>query len=99
MTQGYKRISAVKTTFEILEYLSDRSGPVSAKEIGAALRLPYGTVMSHVATLCDGGYIIQAEDGGVRIGTRMSIFWLRLKGGSEMRKTTIEQALGLLAGI
>jgi DNA-binding IclR family transcriptional regulator len=98
MTQGYKRIAAIKTTFEILEYLADRSGPVSAKEIGIALRLPYGTVMSHIATLSDGCYISQAGDG-IRIGTRMSLFWLKVKAASEARKSTIEQALALLGGV
>lgn len=99
MTTGYKRVGAVKTAFEILEHLADRAGPVTPKDIGIALRLPYGTVMSHVATLSDGGYIVQGADGGVRIGTRMSVFWLRLKAQSEMRKTTIEQALTLLGTI
>ncbi|MGA2735808.1 MAG: winged helix-turn-helix transcriptional regulator [Syntrophobacteraceae bacterium] len=98
MTAGYKRIAAVKTTFEILEYLSDHPGPVSQKEIGIALKLPYGTVMSHVATLCDGGYLVQAGDG-IRIGPRMSVFWLKMKAHVEMKRATIEQALSVLGGI
>ncbi|MGA3114824.1 MAG: helix-turn-helix domain-containing protein [Syntrophobacteraceae bacterium] len=98
MTQSYKRVSAVKTAFEILEHLSDQAGPVSPKQIGIALRLPYGTVMSHIATLSDGGYVVDAGDG-VRIGTRMGGFWLRVKAGAEMKRTTIEQALSVLGGI
>lgn len=98
MTASYKRISAVKTAFEILEHLSDQSGPATPKEIAIALRLPYGTVMSHIATLCDGGYVLR-EGSGVRIGTRMCAFWLKAKASVEAKRTTIDQALGVLAGV
>ena len=96
MTNGYKRIGAVKTAMEMLEHISNQPGKTSPKEIAIALRLPYGTVMSHLATLCDGGYITMTPEGGVQIGVRLSLFWLRLKAVAETKRTTIEQALGML---
>jgi DNA-binding IclR family transcriptional regulator len=98
MTDSYKRISAVKTAFEILEYLSDRAGPATPQEIAKAVQVPYGTAMSHIATLSDAGYVI-GDGAGVRIGTKMSAFWLKFKVGAEMKRTTIEQALAALGGI
>ncbi len=98
MTDSYKRISAVKTAFEILEYLSDRAGPATPHEIAKAVQVPYGTAMSHIATLSDGGYIVD-EGAGVRIGMKMSAFWLKMKAAAEMKRTTIEQALSVLGKI
>jgi DNA-binding IclR family transcriptional regulator len=98
MTNGYKRISAVQTAFEILEYLADRAGPESPKEIAKAVKVPYGTAMSHIATLCDGGYLVD-EGSGVRIGTKMSGFWLKMKAGAEAKRTTIDEALKVLGQI
>lgn len=98
MGSSYKRIAAVKTSMDILEYLSNQTRMVTGKEISEALNLPYGTVMSHIATLADGGYVSAVGDG-LKVGTRMSLFWLRLKAEAEGRRTTIEQALGLLGGM
>jgi len=98
MTNGYKRIAAVQTAFEILEYLAGRSGPETPKEIAKAVKVPYGTAMSHIATLCDGGYLVD-EGGCIRIGTKMSCFWLKLKAGAEMKRTTIDEALKILGQI
>ncbi|MEM5789380.1 MAG: helix-turn-helix domain-containing protein [Syntrophobacteraceae bacterium] len=98
MTRSYKRIGAVKTAFEILEYLSIQHGLVNAKQIATELRMPYGTVMTHMATLLDGGYVSQVGDG-FKIGTRMSLFWLRMREMAESRRMTIEQALSVLGGI
>lgn len=98
MTKSYKRIGAIKTTFDILEHLSAQTRAVTAKEVADALRLPYGTVMSHIATLTDGGYVVQAGEG-LKIGPRMALFALRLKAELERKHANIEQMLSLMADI
>ena len=97
MTSGYKRIESVKTALAVLEHLSNRKDPIQARELGIALKLPYGTVMTHVATLEDLGYVAN-EGGGIRIGPKVAMFWFKQMERVEAKRTTIEQALAVLEG-
>ena len=49
----YQRINAVKVTVTILRYLAEQKQPVSGQDIAAAIGVPHGTVMCHLATLED----------------------------------------------
>ena len=53
----YKRIEAVKKAGEILKYLANQKEPVNGPAIATAVNLPVGTVMCHLATLEDLGFV------------------------------------------
>lgn len=60
---SYKRIKAVKIGNEILKFFSDQTGPVSAAEIAKALSLPTSTVLCHLATHEDSGFVEKVGEG------------------------------------
>lgn len=95
MTASYKRIAAVRLAFEILEHLSERDEPATGTEIAASMRLPYGTVMSHLATLSDGGYVALAGER-YKVGPKMAAFWAKSRAALEVQRTLIDRALSAL---
>jgi len=96
MTDSYRRIGAVRTAMDVLEQLAQCNDLVTGKQLAEQMGLPYGTVMSHLATLCDGGYVIQVGEG-YRIGARMSLFWVRTKAELEAKRSILDQALSILS--
>lgn len=78
----YKRIEAVKKTLEIIDYLGHQKEPVTGVDIAKAVSLQAGTVMCHLATLEDGGFV-QQVGGAYRLGMKLAVLWARKKAALE----------------
>ena len=91
---SYKRIGAVKTAAAVLDRLAETHG-AKAKELAEALQLPYGTVMSHLATLSDCGYVRQEGERFV-LGRKFAAYWAMLKAELEEQRDKISSALAAL---
>jgi DNA-binding IclR family transcriptional regulator len=78
----YKRIGAVKTTLNILRFLSDQKEPVSGRQIAAALAMPHGTVMCYLASMEDGQCVSSIGDK-YEIGQGVAYIWARYKANME----------------
>ena len=59
----YKRCESDRKFTEIIEFLHQQIRPVTAAEIGAALDIPAGTVMTKIAWAIDCRWVRQTGDG------------------------------------
>ncbi len=97
MGTTYKRIKSVFTTFEILEYLSDCREPVTGSQIANDLDQPFQTVMCHLASHQDKGYV-QTIGDKYKIGMKLAVFWARMKSAKESDLQGIQDDLQALNG-
>ena len=86
----YRRIDTVRKAGEILKYLAAHKEPAQAKEIAQAVSLPVGTVMCHLATLEDLGFVMAVGDR-FKLGMGLALFWARVRSGLEADRTRIEK--------
>ena len=91
----YKRIEAVKKAGEILKYLANQKEPVNGPAIATAVNLPVGTVMCHLATLEDLGFVRTLGDR-FEIGMELSLFWARKKALLSAEKERIDRDIKAL---
>lgn len=97
MATTYKRIRAVATTLEILECLADSRVPLTGSQVAERVNAPRPTVMCHLATLGDGGYV-QGIGEKYRIGMKLAVFWAHLKARKEDELKTVQNDLAILGG-
>jgi DNA-binding IclR family transcriptional regulator len=74
----YRRIASVRKTCEILAVLADAKEPITGNEVAIRVQESQGTVMCHLATLQDAGFV-QDVGGGWRLGMKIALFWARVK--------------------
>lgn len=89
---AYRRIEAVKKTTEILEYLAGVKEAADGPQIAAAVGLPIGTVMCHLATLEEAGFVT-CVGGGYKLGMKLALFWARVKSSLEGQRDRTIAAL------
>jgi len=89
----YKRIASVKTTLDILGFLSDQEGPVPGSEIARALDLPPGTVMSHLATQEDASFVRRVGDG-YELGPLLATMWAQYRKRLQSKIEKMNEELG-----
>ncbi len=92
MGKSYKRITAVNLTNQILLYLSKQRSPVSAAQIAHGTGIPYGTVMCHLATHEDFGFV-RIVGEGFELGMNMALIWARAKSREEAKRDEAERNL------
>lgn len=95
--KSYRRIKAVDTTFEILEYLAECREPVTGSRVAEDLDIPFPTVMCHLASHHDRGYV-QVIGDQYRLGMKLAVFWARMKSMKEIELQGVEQDLAELNG-
>jgi len=88
----YKRIEAVTRTGEILKYLANQKEPTNGPQVAAGVNLPVGTVMCHLATLEDLGFVSTVGDR-FKLGMGLALFWARVKSNLEVERERIEKDL------
>lgn len=88
--RSYKRIGAVTKSIEIMGFLSEQRGPVPAREISAAVSLPYDTAMCHLVTLED-EQLVKCANGNYELGPRFSVFWSRYRARLEAQINRLQQ--------
>lgn len=91
----YKRIGTVKTTLDILKFLSNQREPVSGKEVATALDVPHGTCMCYLATLADSGVVRQTREY-FELGMGMAVFWAKVKSKKEAERQNVNRELEIL---
>lgn len=92
----YHRIAAVRKTCAILAILAEAKEPITGAEVAVRVQESTGTVMSHLATLEDAGFV-QEVGGGWKLGMKLALFWARVKSGKEAERGRIDsdiEALG-----
>lgn len=93
----YHRIAAVRKTCAILAILAEAKEPITGAEVAIRVQESTGTVMSHLATLEDAGFV-QDVGGGWRPGMKLALFWARKKSELESERIRIDQELEKLGG-
>ena len=91
----YKRIAAVQLTIRILKMLAEQKKPVSGQEVTRALDAAHGTVMCHLATLEDDGFVRRIGEH-YELGMELALFWARKKSQIENSIAIKHQELNLL---
>ncbi len=84
----YRRIKAVELTISILKYMAQKVQPVSGQEVAKALGESHGTIMCHLTTLEDGGFVKRVGEG-FEIGIYLGVFWASIQ---TSRKSRISKA-------
>jgi DNA-binding IclR family transcriptional regulator len=97
MATTYKRIRSVYTTLKILEHLSDCREPITGSQIANDLDLPFHTVMCHLATHQDKGYV-QVIGDKYKLGMKLAVFWARMKSIKEHELQGVQSDLQVLNG-
>ena len=93
----YRRIAAVELTTRILNHLADQRNPVSGKAVATALGEAHGTIMCHLVTLEDAGYV-QRVGEHFEFGTKLALHWARKKAQIEGRISRDTATLKQLEG-
>lgn len=89
----YKRIEAVTKTTQIIDYLARvKDEAATGPQIAQAVNLSVGTVMCHLATLEDAGYVT-AVGGGYRLGMKLALHWARVKSTLEGQRDRVNRDL------
>ncbi len=73
---------------DILKFLARQIKPVTSSEVAKALSLPISTVMCHLVTLEDGGFVERTEES-FTIGIYMAVMWVSVR---TSRENTIKKA-------
>jgi DNA-binding IclR family transcriptional regulator len=97
MSKTYRRIEAVRKAGEILKYLAHQKEPVNGPEIAKALDMAEGTVMCHMATLEDLGFV-QGVGDRFKLGMGLALIWARVKSSLEADRQRIDNNLKELEG-
>lgn len=97
MSNSYKRIEAVRKTGEILKCLAHQKDPVTAPVISQAVNLPTPTVMCHLSTLEELGFV-QGVGDRWRLGLGLALIYARVKSSLEADRQRIDSTLGELEG-
>ncbi len=91
----YKRIEAVRKAGEILKFLANEKEPVSGQEIARAVNIPAGTVMCHMITLEELGFVVSVGER-FNLGMALALMWARVKSTLEGEKERVEKDLNSL---
>ena len=92
MANSYKRIEAVRKTGEILKCLAHQKDPVTAPVISQAVNLPTPTVMCHLSTLEELGFVQSVGDRW-RVGMGLGLMWARVKSHLEGERDRVSRDL------
>lgn len=93
MAKSYKRIKAVETAGAVLKFLAtQKDRPVSVQEIAEGIKTPAPTVMCHLVTLEDMGFV-QGINDRWRFGLGLGLIYARVKANLEGERDRINRDL------
>lgn len=95
MKNSYKRIDAVRKTGEILKCLAHQKDPVTAPVISQAVNLPTPTVMCHLSTLEELGFV-QGVGDRWKLGLGLALIYARVKSSLEADRQRIDSTISEL---
>lgn len=82
--KSYRKIKSVELTIAILKFMGQEIQPVSGQEIATALGEAHGTVMCHLVTLEEGGFLRKVYDR-YEIGLYLGVLWTSIKASRDAR--------------
>jgi DNA-binding IclR family transcriptional regulator len=91
----YRTIDAVKKAGEILDFIADQRVPVGGKEVSDGIGMAFGTVMSHLATLEEMGWLTRIGER-YEMGMKVALFWSRKKSQLEGKRENINKEINAL---
>ena len=89
---SYTRIASLDKTIDIIEYLHQQGGPVTAADIARALAMQHATVMSHLATLLDRKWL-RMDGDRYEPGPRLAGMYSAYKMGIENKISALSREL------
>jgi len=92
MKTTYRRIEAVSKTCQIIDVLAMQNGPITGPDIARVMDIALGTVMCHLVTLEDAGFV-QQIGGSYQLGMKLSVYWARRKSNLESEIVQKQQDL------
>lgn len=92
MATSYRRIDAVIKTGHILKFIGSKNKPVTAPDIARVTGFPVGTVMCHLVSLAEHGFVRQLNDSW-ELGMGMALLWARVKSNLETQRDRIDRDL------
>lgn len=92
----YRQIEAVRKSGEILKFVANEKEMPSAPEVARALNMSVGTVMCHLATLMDIGFLKQVNDR-YELGMGLALFWARKKSRLEGERDRVNENIRQLS--
>ncbi|MBF0647172.1 helix-turn-helix domain-containing protein [Desulfuromonas acetoxidans] len=95
MGKTYKTINAVKVTGKVLKFLAEQKKPVSGQEISRALDIANGTVMCHLATLIEIGFV-ELVGEHYKLGMGAALLWAKYKSQVESTLANCRDTLATL---
>jgi len=93
----YRRIKAVEIATRVLEYLSTKKNMATLTDVSTALELPAATVMCHLETLKDRGFVTEIN-GAYTLGMKVAMLWARIKANLEGKIREMESQVKTLEG-
>jgi DNA-binding IclR family transcriptional regulator len=92
----YKRIAAVELTVRLLNELANTKEPTGGQDLANAVDAKFGTVMCHLATLEDAGYVTRIGEK-YQLGMKMALMWARVKSNLESKRDKINSDIESLS--
>lgn len=89
---SYKRIEAVAKAGAILKYLAQQKNPVSAPAISQSVNMPVGTVMCHLVTLEEIGFVQSISDHW-KLGLGLALIYARVRSSLEADRQRIDNTI------
>ena len=86
--KSYRRIKSVQLTMDVIKFIARQEKPVTGNVIAKGLGASVETVMCHLTTLEEGGFV-QEDSGQYSLGVYMAVIRQSVKRRLE---STIEQA-------
>lgn len=93
----YNPVQSDHKFIDIVEFLHQQTGPVSAAAISRALDIPYGTIMSHMVVALDRKWA-RMNGEGYESGSRISGIYAVYLQGLKDRRSDINREIQQLEG-
>lgn len=95
--KSYHSVMSNYKFIDIIEYIHQQTGPVTATQISRALSMPHGTVMSHLTPALERKWVRQTGDlyePGLRIVGMYSAYKMGLTGKIDKLQTELNSLEG-----
>ncbi len=92
---SYNKIGAVQKSIAIMKFMAREVQPVSPTEIANAVEIPFHTVMCHLSTLEEGGFVKRVYER-YELGIYLATIRASLKRSRELTKASADKDLDLI---
>lgn len=90
--ESYHRITAVNVALDIIEAVADAKSGIRPGEIAAVTGIPKPTVMCHLITMAERGYIMKTGET-YRLGMKAASLWAKVRAALEAHRDLLNESL------